>query len=119
MTLLRLRRCARVVAVVLLVASARGAPHFAQDDFACAPDSAAHYLEHDETQHGLRAAGPAHEQEHCAVCHWTRSLRSPLALLAGATGDEDRPAAVHGAAVRAPLAPALDSLPARAPPPLR
>ena len=111
-----MRRASRLVAVVLLLASARGLPHLAQDDFACVPSALSYAGPHDESQHGLQPAGAAHEQEHCAVCHWTRSLRSPRAHVAGSAASEHSASAVHGAASSAPLAPALDNLPARAPP---
>ena len=110
-----MRRWSRVVAAMLLLAALPAMPHFARDDFACDVGSALSGP-HDESRHALRAAGDSGERDHCALCHWSRSLRSPLTPL-GVTVAPDAPAAMeHGAVAAAPPAPALDHLPARAPP---
>jgi hypothetical protein len=116
MSLLRAQRWSRLVAMVLLVAMTPGVPHLALDDVACVPGGAGASREHDETQHGLRAGGQE-EQDHCAICHWTRLLRSPRADVAGGMAHVTPPSAVHGGPDTAHVAPDLDSLPARAPPP--
>ena len=76
MTLGKMRRWAHTVALVLLVASAR-LPHAGQDDLACIPISGA-------DAHGaaglVDGAGGTSQPDHCAICHWTRLLRSPLAI---------------------------------------
>ena len=112
MTPFRLRRWSRTVAVLLLAASAAGVPHLEKGDQACAPVMVG---EHDASKHAFRAP-IAVEHAHCAICHWTRLPRSAFApirsfqspLAAGVTIDE-RDLFTH-------RAPALDRLPARAPP---
>jgi hypothetical protein len=114
MTPLRVLRRSRAVAVVLLLAALHGLPHLAPDDALCAP-TATFAAEHDETQHGLRAAAPL-DQEHCAVCHWLRSLRAPGAALAVAVARVTPPTLVARSAASLHRAPVRDGLPARAPP---
>jgi hypothetical protein len=114
MMLMRARRCSRLVAAVLLLASAR-LPHLAADDVACVPAALAAYGQHDETDHGLRPAGQE-PQEHCGLCHFTRSLRSPGTALAEWDARINPPSLVHQGPPGAPLASLPDSLPARAPP---
>lgn len=117
MSLLRLRRWSRVVSVVLLCAAAGGLPHFAADDPGCLIPVES-FDAHEETQHVVRAAGAVHTADHCAICHWTRSLRSPragsvpvgAAPLSSATLLRLQPP-VHPA-------PVMEHLPARAPPAL-
>jgi hypothetical protein len=109
------RSWSRLVAVVLLVAMVPGMPHLALDDIACLPAAADSYQEHDETQHSLRAGGQE-EQDHCAVCHWTRLLRSPRADVTGWMAQVTPPSRVHRSCDTPHFAPDLDSLPARAPP---
>jgi hypothetical protein len=91
-----------------------GLPHVDRDDAACEP-SGGYVGAHDETRHQLRAPGQIDVQQHCAICHWI-SLRAPRApstvwvVPAAARSLFDR---------RSPrlfLAPAFESLPARAPP---
>lgn len=105
------RRVTRAIAVWLLLVGPSEFQHVGQDDFACAPaglgESAA-----DRTIGAPRSD----TAEHCLVCHWTRSLRSPSATVTRVTstfvaGDavEPRQAVPH-------RAPALDQSPARAPP---
>ena len=115
MSLSRLRRWSRVVAVLLLMAAGPAMPHFAQGDFAC--DLAALAAgEHDASKHGFRAAGDDAERDHCALCHWSRSLRSPLTPLGIAVTPAAPAAAEHGVVAAVPLSPVLENLPARAPP---
>ena len=116
MPLGRFRRLSRVIATVLLLAAAR-LPHVAMDDAACAPAAIPGVGEHDETQHVLHAAVDV-KREHCAVCHWTRSLRSPRASLTIINDQVDPPTQVHGALEAAVASAVLRHLPARAPPSL-
>jgi hypothetical protein len=116
MALDRLRRWSRVIAVVLLVAAIR-LPHAAVDDAACMPAAIPSYGDHDESQHSLQPGpGSQAESEHCAVCHWTRSLRSPRTLLNLGVAELSPPSIVLRLD-RAEVLPAVvDNLPARAPP---
>lgn len=105
----RFRRLARSVALLLLLAVPSGLLHTGSDDFACVPGA---------MPDGGAALGAASTDaaDHCLVCHWTRSLRSQSPLTAR----------IHAALVEtvpidvsSPLthrAPALDRVPARAPP---
>src|SRR5918994_1887425 len=76
MRLWRGRRWARLLAMVLLAASTR-LPHFGPDDPACAPLFAGTPTGVPALTEGL---GAAESPEHCAICHWTRLLRSPLTV---------------------------------------
>jgi hypothetical protein len=112
MRLFRLRRLARIIAALLLLAPVVAGPHVDDGDRACAPIVVD---EHDESKHRFAPSVPI-DHEHCAICHWTRLPRSPFApiaalrsqLAAGLTIDERDPFTHR--------APALDKLPARAPP---
>jgi hypothetical protein len=115
MSLSRMRRWSRVVAVMLLIAAARGTPHFAQDDIGCDLAILA-AAEHDESKHGFRSSGDSGERDHCALCHWSRLLRSPLTAL-GVNVTPAAPAALEqGFVAPAPVSPIPEELPARAPP---
>ena len=110
MFLARLRRLSRVVALLLL-ASFWGLGHRAGDDV-CASDVP---QAHDESQHAIGAASGV-DIQHCAVCHSVRASRGPFGTL-----DHGRAPLIDGGTVRASeavgrRAPALDRLPARAPP---
>jgi hypothetical protein len=100
---------------MLLLATVRGLPHFAQDDLACSIPSQGSGP-HDESRHGLNAAVDAAERDHCALCHWSRSLRSPLTALAISVASVVPASVEYGAVEAVPVAPVLDHLPARAPP---
>lgn len=115
MGVLRVRRWSRLIAVALLFASAHGLPHFEPDDPACPSGPEESYAPHDETQHVLRPGGTA-DHEHCAVCHWTRSLRSPYGGVAGWALTLSPRAPVYKPSSRAHAALLADNLPARAPP---
>ena len=117
MSLLRLRRWSRMVSVVLLLASGGGLPHFAVDDPGCLTPVES-FGEHDETQHALGAAGAPHSAEHCAVCHWTRTLRSPRAAAASLAPQAVSSAGLFRLLSPVHLAPVMEHLPARAPPAL-
>ena len=105
------RRFARSVVFLLLLAGPAGLQHSGKDDLACVAGGAS---DGDVTELG---AAPDDTVEHCLVCHWTRSLRSPSASVVRL-----RPTLV--AAARADVRqavpdrdPSLDRAPARAPPP--
>ena len=113
MLLALLRRSSRAVAACLVLVSLFGLPHRSQDDAACAPLGAE---SHDESKHVFTAADPVAHEDHCAICHWVRSLKPNFS----ATGTV-RTHLLDGTAVgaRAPGVrrdPAADRLPARAPP---
>lgn len=110
MALARLRRSSRLVAVLLL-ATFWSVAHRGSDD-GCLEG----VLEtHDESKHVMGVADGA-APDHCAVCHWVRSPRRPHGtpfhaqspLLAGTLVDASEADSLR--------APALDRLPARAPP---
>lgn len=110
-----MRRWSRMVAVILLIAAIPAMPHFAQDDLACDLTGLAP-AQHDESQHGFRASGDATEREHCALCHWSRSLRSPLTALGLTVAPASAAAIEHSLLAAPPASPVLEHLPARAPP---
>lgn len=114
MTLKRARRYARLVAALLLLASVR-LPHLAADDIACLPPALEASGPHAETDHGLRPAEHA-SQEHCGVCHFNRSLRSPGTGLAEWGARVERPSLVHQGSLVVVLGSIPRHLPARAPP---
>lgn len=104
------RRFARSIACLLLLTGSTGFQHSGKDDVACiAGDTPA------GDASGLGTA-PDDSADHCLVCHWTRSLRSPSASVASVHAafiaevrvDVRQPAAERG--------PALARGPARAPP---
>jgi hypothetical protein len=104
-----LRSYARFVVFALLVTAPSVFAHTGQDDFACALAGAA------DAAPWVDEAVPDAPQ-HCLICHWTHALRYNLAAseevvtVLVAADEIDTPAAV------AQRAPALDRLPARAPP---
>lgn len=104
----------RAVAVVLFVTTLRGLPHFAQDDLACVAVIQAGAA--GQPAAGLSADEASPHREHCAICHWTRGLRSP-ARTPGMAFAQAAPAhAVPAIAIVSRPVPVLDQLPARAPP---
>ena len=110
-----MRRWARTVALLLLLASAR-LPHLGQDDQACAGSlSGGSSPEASALGAGSDAAS---QPEHCAICHWTRLLRSPLTVV-GITSTHVGPATlVLRGALPLHVDPIDEHLPARAPPAL-
>jgi hypothetical protein len=110
-----MRRWARAVALLLLVASAR-LPHLGQDDQACTS-----FVSGGSSQDlSAFAAGSdvPSQPEHCAICHWTRLLRSPLTVV-GISSTSVTPATlVWGGALPLHVDPVHEHLPARAPPAL-
>jgi hypothetical protein len=112
MILLRLRSSARVIALVLLAVSLRGVQHLQRDDDACVRPI---LDQHDESKHVIGAA-TAVDHEHCAICHWTRSPRRASAAPAPFAAPVASTIAFHRGQTSPCRAPALDKLPARAPP---
>jgi hypothetical protein len=110
MALARLRRSTRFVAVLLL-ASFWGLAHKDSDD-ACAN---ALLEAHDESKHVVGAAdGDA--AEHCAVCHSVRTPRRPFGPAPQLHAPLGLASSADAADARFCRAPALDRIPARAPP---
>jgi hypothetical protein len=114
MSLTWLRRWSRLIAVVLLFAAAR-VPHSAADDFACVAWPSQSSGAHDETKHGLRPA-TSEDGDHCAVCHWARTLRSPGPDLTVVLAHVALPSPLPASADRIVAASFVRNLPARAPP---
>ena len=112
MRLFRHRRWPRALAVWLLLLSAAGVPHLDQGDQACAPVIVD---EHDESKHAIRAP-VAVEHAHCAICHWTRLPRSAFAPIPSYQSPLSTAFAIEQRDPFIRRAPALDRLPARAPP---
>ena len=111
----RLRRWSRVVAFVLLLASVRPV-HIASDDEACSP-----WPDALSAQSGApslaRQNGPSPDgQEHCAVCHWTRLLRSPLTQTGVTIAVAAATTPLERTGPDSYVSPTHDHLPARAPP---
>ncbi len=116
---LRTRPLASLAAMLLiaatLVASGESLRHVGDDDPAC--DGVV--IVHDASAHALRSA-PARpgssEPEHCAICHWARSLRPVVeAVVRGGADLAASLDSIDEADPLLPLALALH-LPARAPP---
>jgi hypothetical protein len=114
MTMLRMRRWSRVIALAVLAATVR-LPHVGLDDAACAPAAEGSYAPHHETDHAVRAAAQG-GTDHCAICHLTRSTRMSRPAVALCAADcpvvELVAAETTSSACAAPHA----QLPARAPP---
>ena len=113
MRLWRLRRWTRLVALVLLVASAR-LPHLGQDDQACAGLVAAGSSQ--DASGLIEASGVASQSDHCAICHWTRLLRSPLTIVRVTVASTGPAILVSQRALPVHADPVAAHLPARAPP---
>ena len=110
-----MRRWARTVALVLLVASAR-LPHLGQDDQLCA-SLASDASSQNNSVLGA-GSGTASQPEHCAICHWTRLLRSPLTVVGISTTNVGPATLVLRGALPGHADPVNEHLPARAPPAL-
>ena len=112
MRLFRRRPWARSIAVLLLIVAGAGVSHLDKGDRACAPVVVD---EHDESKHVFRAPVPV-DHAHCAICHWTRLPRSAFAPLPGFQSPFSVGLTIAERAALTHRAPALDRLPARAPP---
>ena len=111
-----MRRWSRVLAVVLLLTAARGVPHLGLDDLACELGGYEGSTPHDESTHVLRPAPTDDPQDHCAVCHWARLLRSSRLSLTSWSVHLAPALAVVTTPSRALTPFSLGGLPARAPP---
>jgi hypothetical protein len=88
----------------------------AADDVGCVPAVVSSPGDHDETQHSFRPGAPPTEREHCAICHWSRSLRSPRTSLVVATAEVKPPYILSRSTEPRVESAILENLPARAPP---
>src|SRR5687767_10705457 len=102
----------RLVASLLLLVSLWGASHRRLDDAACLPVTAG---EHDESKHAFAPVAPA-EHDHCAVCHWMRSVKPAFTSIAASAASLAHAGEIAAASSIAHRAPAGAQLPARAPP---
>ena len=109
---LLLRSSARTVSAVLVLLSLWSLPHRSQPDI-CLPSGVE---EHDESKHVYTAASQAAHEEHCAICHWMRSLKPAFASRAytGTANDSSIAICLQTLGSRCPSA--LSQLPPRAPP---
>ena len=113
MALAWLRRSSRAVAALLLLVSMWQLPHRAEDDEMCAPLTAE---AHDESKHVFTSVSDSGDQEHCAVCHWLRSMNPGIGvrgLTAVPVESDNRFCALVSRSLRDPAA---NRIPARAPP---
>jgi hypothetical protein len=103
------------VALVLLTVAVRP-PHAASDDEACAPwfDGLADRTA--QTSLATSTAPASDAQEHCAICHWTRLLRSPLTPIGVTITVATAATTLERSGPQAYVAPIHEHLPARAPP---
>jgi hypothetical protein len=111
----RLKRWSRAVALVLLMVAIRP-PHAASDDPGCSS-----WLDalSDRTAQPSVATGTARAPgvpEHCAICHWSRLLRSPLTPIGVIITVSTAARTLERSQPPAYVAPVHDHLPARAPP---
>ena len=117
MSIGRMRRWSRLVAMILLLSAARGLPHLAQDDASCAQTDLGRDVRHDRAGQAMRAgSGLLAADRHCAVCHFIRSLRSPLVVVDTGALQLAPPVLASSASSSSFSAPDLEHLPARAPP---
>ena len=110
--LLWLRGAAKTVSAVLVLLSLWSLPHVSQPDI-CVP---AGFENHDASKHVFTAASEGPHQEHCAVCHWMRSLRPTLAARPYTSTGDGSGAAVVAPTILSRRPSALTQLPPRAPP---
>jgi hypothetical protein len=113
MALAWLRRSSRAVAAIVVLVSMWQMPHLGQDDDICAPAQAE---AHDESKHVFTTATAAADQEHCAICHWVRSMNLGLRmreLTAVPVASDSRFLALASHSLRDP---GNSRIPARAPP---
>jgi hypothetical protein len=112
MSLVRLRRSARLVAALLLLVTAVGLPHRSQADI-CVP---AGVDQHDESKHIFTTVGEADHPQHCAVCHWLRWMKPVFSQRVLSAGPQDGGTDLVFLATLSLRDPGSDQLPARAPP---
>jgi hypothetical protein len=115
MALAWLRRSSRAVAAIVLLVSMWQMPHRAVDDEICAPGAAE---AHDESKHVFTTVSGTGHQDHCAICHWLRSIdpgQGQRTLTAVPVASDARFFALVSGSLRAPDS---SRIPARAPPAL-
>ena len=109
---LLLRRSARTVSAVLVVLSLWSLPHRSQPDI-CLP---AGLEEHDESKHVYTAASQAAHEDHCAICHWMRTLKPTFASSPYTVNPSGASASITVQARGSQNPSALRQIPPRAPP---
>lgn len=114
MSLAALRRSSRTFAFWLLLLSLWGLPHRADGADSCPPAGSE---PHDESKHVFSAAARA-EGEHCAVCHWLRTIKHEFADSESAEDRAEFASRFTPATLRAGGDGARRQLAARAPPAL-
>lgn len=115
MALARLRRSARSLSIWLLLVSIGGLPHRVDGADTCPPTG---QEEHDESKHVFSASSPGDHGEHCAVCHWLRSIKLDQAERSAAGRTPDISAHLAAEALQAAGNASVRLLAARAPPSL-
>lgn len=113
MTLGLRRMWLRRAAIVLLFVSGSSFLHRPQGDDVCLPDGVE---AHDESRHVVTADIKAGHGEHCAVCHWMRTLKPAFASRPVWAGSDDRRSPLILTSGLYRQGAALHNLPARAPP---
>src|SRR5829696_3719265 len=113
MALAWLRRSSRAVAAIVLLVSMWQMPHRGADDEFCAPGAAE---AHDESKHVFTSVSDTGHQDHCAICHWLRSIdpgHGLRAMTAVPVASDTRFFALVSGSLRAPDS---SRITARAPP---
>jgi hypothetical protein len=110
----RHRLCSRWLAAVLLLVwlTPLAVPHAADDDLLCAPLNASP----DAPARWTTAGGDERQSHHCVICHSIRSFRTALSDCGPAAVTLTAEHGVDASADAFHRLPALDRLPARAPP---
>ena len=108
-----LRRSSRLIAAVVLLASMWQLPHRAQDDEICVPAATE---AHDESKHVFTAVADYDHRDHCAICHWLRTLKPAYSAGPVATTGADAGLRLAAPASSSLRDPGTGQLPARAPP---
>lgn len=116
MSLALLRGSARRLAALLVLISLWSLPHVVQADDVCRSTGVE---EHDESKHVFHGSdsSTAHP-EHCAICHWMRSLQPGFALRATALADPGTGSPLVPVSPAAQGNGARNRIPSRAPPSL-
>ena len=114
MSLSRMRRWSRVVALAVVLTTVR-LPHVGLDDAACAPAAEGTYAPHSETDHSLRSAAQP-DSDHCAICHLTRSTRMSRPQVAACAADCPAVELIAAESTQSAFSAPHAQLPARAPP---
>jgi hypothetical protein len=86
MSFAALRRSSRTVAFWLLLVSLWGLPHRTEGADSCPPPGAE---QHDESKHVFSSEARTDGGEHCAVCHWLRTIKHEFADAAAVDANSD------------------------------